>query len=69
MTSRVTTRQKVILFALIVLGFAGLIGAHEMAAMAPSPGGATNAIATLILTALGTVCFIVAGLMARRLMR
>jgi hypothetical protein len=69
MKPRVRTKQKIILFALIGLGFAGLIGAHEVAAMAPSPGGTPNTIAPLILAALGTLCFIAAGLMARKLMR
>jgi hypothetical protein len=69
MTPRVTTKQTAILIALIGLGFAGLIGAHEWAVMAPQPGGAPNAIAPLVLAALGTLCFVAAGLMARKLMR
>jgi hypothetical protein len=69
MTPRLPTKQKVILFALIGLGFAGLIGAHEWAVMAPPPGGTPNAIVPLILAGLGTLCFIAAGLMARKLMR
>jgi len=69
MTPRITTKQKVILFVLIGLGFAGLIGAHEVEAMVPSPGGSQNAVAPLVLAGLGTLCFVVAGLLARRLMR
>ena len=69
MAPRLTTKQKTILFALIGLGFVGLIGAHEVEAMAPPPGGTSNEITPLILAGLGTLCFVAAGLMARRLMR
>ena len=68
MTPRLTTKQKIILIALIGMGFVGLIGAHEVETMAP-PGGTPNEIAPLILAALGTLCFVAAGMMARRLMR
>ena len=68
MTPRVTTKQKALLIALIGLGFAGLIGAHEVATMAPSPGGTSNTTTPLVLAAFGTLCFIAAGLMARGLM-
>jgi len=57
MTPRITTKQKAILFTLIGLGFAGLIGAHEVEAMAPSSGGTPNTVAPLILATLGTLCF------------
>ena len=69
MTPRVTTKQKAILIALIGMGFAGLIGVHELEAVASSPGATPNEVAPLILAALGTLCFVAAGLMARRLMR
>ena len=69
MTPRVTTRQRLILLALIILGFAGLIGAHEVAVRVPSADHASNAFWTFILAALGTGCFVAAGLMARGLMR
>jgi hypothetical protein len=59
--------KKIVLFVLIGLGFAGLIGAHEVAAMVPADG--PGAFVPLLLAAAGTVCFIAAGLMARRLMR
>ena len=69
MTPRLTTKPMIILIALIGMGFVGLIGAHEVEAMAPPPGGTPNEIAPLILAALGTLCFVAAGIMARRLMR
>ena len=69
MAPRVTNRQRLVLLALIGLGFAGLIGAHEVAVKAPSGDHAANVFLTLILAALGTGCFIAAGLMARKLMQ
>ena len=59
-------KQRIItIYVLIALGFAGLIGAHEIS------GPDENADLTLpfILAAAGTACFVAAGLMARRLMR
>jgi len=59
-------KQRLItIYALIALGFAGLIGAHEIS------GPDENADLTLpfILAAAGTLCFVAAGLMARRLMK
>jgi hypothetical protein len=69
MTPRVTAKQKVAIIALISLGFAGLIGAHGVEAVAPQPGGAPNMVMPLVLAACGTLCFIAAGLQARNLMR
>lgn len=68
MTPQVTAKQKVLLCVLIALGFTGLIGARELAMTAP-PLGAARAVGPLALAALGTLCFIAAGLMARKLMR
>lgn len=68
MMPQVTTRQRITVVTLIVLGFAGLFGARELALIAP-PVGAARAIGPLMLIALGALCFIAAGLMARRLMR
>jgi hypothetical protein len=68
MMPQITTKQKVILLVLIGLGFVGLIGAHELETMAPQ-SSASNEIGPLILAALGTLCFVAAGLTARRLMR
>jgi hypothetical protein len=45
-----------------------LIGAHEFAVMLP-PEGTTSTTVPFILAAAGTLCFIVAGLMARKLMK
>ncbi len=63
-----TSRTKTILYVLVGLGFAGLIAAHELA---PADAAANNASMTLpfILAAAGTLCFVAAGLMARRLMK
>jgi len=64
----ITPKQRLTIVALIVLGFAVLFGARELAMTAP-PLGAARAVGPLILIALGTLCFIAAGLMARKLMR
>jgi len=59
-------KQRLItIYVLIALGFAGLIGAHEVS------GPDENADLTLpfILAAAGTLCFVGAGLIARRLMK
>lgn len=64
----VAIKQKLIIVALIVLGFVGFFGAREIAMTAP-PLGAARAVGPLALAALGTLCFITAGLMARKLMR
>ncbi len=69
MTPRVTTKHKAAIIALIGLGLAGLIGAHEVEAMAPQPGGAPNMVMPLVLAAFGTLCFVAAGLLARNLIR
>lgn len=65
---QVTTRQRMLLIALIVLGFVVLVGARELAVIAP-PLGAARAVGPLMLLALGVLCFVAAGLMARKLMR
>jgi hypothetical protein len=64
MAPQPTTNTKYILYALLALGFAGLIGAHEWATVSPS-----SMTVPLILAALGTLCFVAAGLLARKLMR
>jgi amino acid transporter len=65
MTPEQTKQKKLVIYALIVLGFAGLIAAHEFT------GAGENADLALpfILAAIGTLCFIGAGLLARRLMK
>lgn len=64
----VTLKQRLIVVALVVLGFVVLLGARELAMTAP-PLGAARAVGPLMLIALGTVCFAAAGLIARKLMR
>jgi hypothetical protein len=54
-----------IIYALIVAGFAGLIGAHEIAGTDAN----ADAVAPLFLAAAGTLAFILAGVMALRLLR
>jgi hypothetical protein len=65
---RITAKQRIIVVALIVLGFVWLFGARELAMTAP-PLGLPSLVGPLALVALGTLCFIAAGLMARKLMR
>jgi hypothetical protein len=69
MAPQLTSNTKYILYALLALGFAGLIGAHEWASIPPPPGGTSSLTMPLILAALGTFCFVAAGLLARRLMK
>jgi hypothetical protein len=57
------------LYALLALGFAGLIGAHELAASAATAGDDAMAAPPLILAAAGTLCFVVAGVLAYRMMK
>jgi hypothetical protein len=64
MTPQATAKKKLMLYALLGLGFAGLIGAHEWA-KAASPG----LLGPFVLAVLGTLCFIAAGIVARRLMK
>jgi Ca2+/Na+ antiporter len=68
MTPQSTAKKKLMLYALLGLGFAGLIGAHEWAKVA-SPQDTSGMVAPFILAVLGTLCFIAAGIMARRLMK
>jgi drug/metabolite transporter (DMT)-like permease len=59
-------KQRIIaIYVLIALGFAGLIGAHEIS----GPDENSDLTLPFILAAAGTLCFVAAGLMARRLMR
>jgi len=59
--------KKAIVYGFIGLGFAGLIGAHEFAT--PALGADSGMTIPFILAAIGTICFIAAGLMARKLMK
>lgn len=65
MTRQATMKPKLKLYALLGSGFAGLIGAHEWAEAA-SP---QETLAPFVLAVLGTVCFIAAGIMARRMLK
>jgi hypothetical protein len=65
MTPQQAANKKRIVYALIALGFAGLIGAHEIA---PADENADMTL-PLVLAAAGTLCFVAAGLMARKLMK
>jgi ABC-type Fe3+-siderophore transport system permease subunit len=56
-------KKKLALCTLLALGFVGLIGAHEMA------GSDARAVAPLALAVGGTLCFIAAGVLARRMMK
>ena len=65
----VKNKQRII-YLLIALGFAGLIGAHEVAVNWPSAEDDTTIITVpFILAAAGTLCFVAAGLLARKLMK
>jgi hypothetical protein len=65
-----SANKKIIVYVLIALGFAGLIGAHELAGTAQSSADDPWAAALpLILAASGTLCFVAAGLLARKLMK
>jgi len=68
MTPQATAKKKLMIYALLGLGFAGLIGAHEWA-KAASPQGTSGLLAPFVLAVLGTLCFIAAGLIARKLMK
>jgi hypothetical protein len=59
-------KQRLItIYALIALGFAGLIGAHEVS----GPDETSDLTLPFILAVAGTACFVIAGLMARKLMK
>jgi hypothetical protein len=65
MTPQQATSKKRIIYLLIALGFAGLIGAHEIS---PADDDADMTL-PLIVAVAGTLCFVAAGLLARRLMK
>ena len=68
MTPQSTAKKKLMLYALLGLGFAGLIGAHEWAKAAPQQD-ASGLGGPFVLAVLGTLCFVAAGIIARRLIR
>ncbi len=63
MTPQTASRMKVLTYVLIAGGFAGLIGAHEWGA------DMSDTTVPLILAGIGTLCFVAAGLLARKLMK
>ena len=65
MTPQEIAGKKRVIYLLIALGFAGLIGAHEIA---PADENADMTLPVL-LAAAGTLCFVAAGLLGRRLMK
>ncbi|HEX4411808.1 MAG TPA: hypothetical protein VH206_23795 [Xanthobacteraceae bacterium] len=65
MTPDEIKKKKLTIYVLIGLGFAGLIGAHEVA----SPDDNASTTVPLVLALIGTLCFVGAGLMARKLLR
>jgi hypothetical protein len=70
MTPQDVKNKQCIIFLLIALGFVGLIGAHEVAVNWPSVEDDTTIITVpFILAAAGTLCFVAAGLLARKLMK
>jgi hypothetical protein len=68
MAPQPTGSTSYILYALLALGFTGLIGAHEWTVRLPS-SGETGMTVPFVLATLGTLCFVAAGLLARKLMR
>ena len=59
-------KQRLItIYVLIALGFVGLIGAHEIS----GPDETSDMTLPFILAAAGTLCFVAAGLMARKLLK
>ena len=64
-TPQEATNKKRIIYVLIALGFVGLIGAHELS----GPDETSDLTVPFILAAAGTLSFIAAGLMARKLLK
>jgi heme A synthase len=60
-----TAARKGAIYALLGVGFAGLIGAHEVAGTDEN----ADAILPFILAVGGTLAFVVAGVLAFRLLR
>jgi hypothetical protein len=64
-TLQTIQNKKRIIYVLIGLGFVGLIGAHEIS----GPDETADLTLPFILAAAGTLCFVAAGLMARKLLK
>jgi heme A synthase len=58
---------RVLIYALIAVGFAGLIGGHEVTAMSSDPDANENI--AFVLATIGTLAFVLAGVMAFRMLR
>jgi hypothetical protein len=69
MAPQTTAKKKVTLCVLLAWGFAGLIGAHELAGSAQAGGADASGVVPLVLAAAGTLCFVAAGVLARRMMK
>jgi hypothetical protein len=65
LTPQQATTKKRIIYGLIALGFAGLIGAHEIT---PADENADFTL-PLFVAGIGTLSFVAAGLLARRLIK
>jgi hypothetical protein len=65
LTPQQATTKKRIIYGLIALGFAGLIGAHEIT---PADENADFTL-PLLVAGIGTLSFVAAGLLARRLIK
>lgn len=61
--------SRTTIYALVAVGFAGLIGAHEVSASAPGSEDNAAAMLPLILATVGTLAFIIAGVMAFKRLR
>jgi len=64
-----TGPKRGFLHELIGSGFAGLIGAHEVATMKPDPGADAEMTVPFILASIGTLAFVAAGVLAFRQLR
>jgi hypothetical protein len=65
LTPQEVTTKKRIIYGLIALGFAGLIGAHEIT---PADENADFTL-PLLVAGVGTLSFVAAGFMARKLLK
>jgi drug/metabolite transporter (DMT)-like permease len=69
MAPQTTAKKKLTLYALLAVGFAGLIGAHELAGSGQTSGADASVLVPLVLAAAGTLCFVAAGVLARKMMK
>jgi hypothetical protein len=60
-------RKRAIIYALIGIGFAGLIGAHEVSG--PDTADDASMAVPFVLAAIGTLSFILAGVMGYRMLK